>query len=342
MKKNKSIDDNKMKKITKIVIPLAITIIIAGTISGIVIGSYLSIDEKKAIYHPPIGDRKYSYYHILPRSALNRGNVRILLYGHSSPYIENYSEMERYVRENVMTLMDDWCIRYGYALVIMVTPRLWGDYPDYLMISQQLSEYVMFDNDFDKPEFEFFKRPDLEFVKIIEDFKQYLYDNGHVPEEKVYMAGFSNGGTQANRFPLLFPNLIKATAIGGSGSYIYPLTTYNNTELTYPLGISNIDSISDINFTYSEYLKIPHLVFIGENDTNTDNDPVYHSDCFSEIHREIIVNNFGTNNVIRAEHFSNYLLSLGMNCTFKKYEGIGHQYNLEMQESIFKFFETIA
>jgi hypothetical protein len=49
-----------------------------------------------------------------------------------------------------------------------VTPRYFSQtWPDYLMNTQNMVRWVMFDNDFDKPEYAFYKRPDLEFLKII-------------------------------------------------------------------------------------------------------------------------------------------------------------------------------
>ena len=282
---------------------------------------------------------KYSYFYYIPRTALNRNFIHILLYTHSSPQEDTYADMEEYVKNFEIPRIKSYCHNYGYALMIIVTPRLWGSYPNFTMNSQAMNRYVMFDNDFDNSSFDFFKRPDLEFIKKINNFKQIFTNASFNCDKKIYIGGFSNGGFQANRFTILHPDQVSATAIGAAGAYIYPLKTINGTELTYPVGISDVGLLNGTNYDLNLFKKIPHLIFIGENDTNPLNDPVGKADNFDDEQSDIINLYFGTNQVERAENYSLYLSSIGMNCQFNKYKNIGHDFTSEMLIAMFEFFD---
>ncbi len=322
-----------MKK--QAVIVIILVIIASGCGIGFLLLSKGDLKTDEVIYNPT---EKYSYFSYIPSSALKRSSIRILLYTHGSPQVDTYAEMENYVRDSEIPRVKPFCDQYGYALIIVVTPRLWGEYPNYTMNSQAMNRFVMFDNDFDEPSFEFYKRPDTEFNKIIENFKQVFSNASYKYDEKVYIGGFSNGGLQANRFSILHPNQIAATAIGAAGGYIYPLDSLNETELIYPVGISDVESIVGTNYNLNQFKSIPHLIFIGENDVNPENDPVGLGDFDAE-YLDFINSNFGSNQLERAENYSIYLSSIGMNCQFDKYIGLGHEYNNEMIESMFEFFD---
>ncbi len=205
---------------------------------------------------------------------------------------------------------------------------------------RSMCQWVMSNNSFDKPEYEFYKRPDLEFVKVITDFKNYLISTGLTPAQKVYLGGFSNGGFQANRFPLLHTDLIAATAIMGCGAFIYPNATYAGDNPTYPVGVCNISLIPDIHFNYAEFTAIPHLIMVGENDMKDENDAVPHQDNFDPEHAALILEHFGSNTPIRDTHYANYLQSIGMNCQLEIFEGLGHEYTDIMREMMFTFFDS--
>jgi hypothetical protein len=58
--------------------------ILAGGIASMSIASPSSI-AGTVVYHPPTAERKYSYFHYIPESALRREPIRVLLYGHGVP-----------------------------------------------------------------------------------------------------------------------------------------------------------------------------------------------------------------------------------------------------------------
>jgi len=293
------------------------------------------------VYHAPTNDIKYSYYHYIPESALRRNPVRVLLYGHSSPLdpqVVTYAQMEEYVGESEIKRIKPYCDRYGYSLIIMVTPRKFGSYPDKKMNTQAMARWTMFDNPFDKPGYEFYKRPDLVFVRVIDHFMGYLRSKGYAPHPKVFMTGFSNGGFQSNRLPILHPSRIVATAIGAAGAFLYPLDTLKGIALTYPVGVNDVALIAGSAYSLSAFKQIPHFVFVGGCDTN---DPVPHDDCYDSDQATIISANFGSNPVDRAHLFSCYLSSIGMRSAVKTYP-VAHEYTDDMLVDTFVFFDSIS
>ena len=59
-----------------------------------------------------------------------------------------------------------------------------------------------------------------------------------------------------NRFALLHPDIVKLVIAGGvSGTLILPFKKYKNNSLMYPVGIGNIDEISDYKVT-KKYQKL--------------------------------------------------------------------------------------
>jgi predicted esterase len=289
-------------------------------------------------YHAPTNDIKYSYYYYIPESALQRNPVRILLYAHSSPKFDRYTQMEEYVCNVEIPRIKPYCEKYGYAAVIMVTPRNFGPCPDYKMNTQSMVKWTMFDNQWDKPDYEFYKRPDLVFVKVIDEFIEYLRSNGYKPYSKVFMTGFSNGGMQSNRLPILQPNRIAATAIGAAGAFLYPLNSFKGTTLNYPVGVNDVALIAGSSYSLNAFKKIPHFVFVGICDNN---DPVPNDDCYDSDEADIINANFGSKPVARAQRFSSYLKSIGMRADWKLYT-VCHDYTEEMLEDTFKFFDSVS
>ena len=290
-------------------------------------------------YHAPTSERKYSYYHYIPESALARDPVRVVLYAHGSPTIDTYAQMEAFIRDQEINRILPSCIQYGYALVVMVTPRNYSHvYPDYLMNTQNMVRWVMFDNDFDKPEYEFYKRPDLEFVKVIDDFMSFLCHNGYKAYDRVFMTGFSAGGVASQRFPILHPDKVAATAVGGAPGFLYPVATWNNIPLNYHVGINDIDQIPGNTYSLADFAKIPHFIFVGGSDTN---DALYHPDMYDNAQSDIIKTYFGANLQERAQVFSGYLSSIGMQSTVKIYSGIAHDYIPAMLTDTFTFFDSV-
>lgn len=103
-----------------------------------------------------------------------------------------------------------------------------------------------------------------QLVHIIDDAKKVLKEWGINVSEKVIMEGYSAAGKFVTSFTALYPERVKACVSGGDcGLGILPTKVLNGTSLNYPLGIADIP-----NFNLAEFLKIPQLVYIGDQDYN--------------------------------------------------------------------------
>lgn len=123
------------------------------------------------------------------------------------------------------------------------------------------------------------ERIDKQIVNMIKDAKRRLYDNDIVIDDKLILYGFSSSGIFVNRFALLHPDIVKLVIAGGvSGTLILPFKKYKNNSLMYPVGIGNIDEISD--YKVEMFLKIKQFYFQDINDkfdyyASKDGIPIY-------------------------------------------------------------------
>lgn len=110
-----------------------------------------------------------------------------------------------------------------------------------------------------------YERIDKQIVNVIKDVKRRLYDNDIVIDDKVILYGFSSSGIFMNRFVLLHPDIVKLVIAGGlSGTLILPFKKYKNNSLIYPVGIGNIDEVTD--YKIERFLKIKQFYYQDIND----------------------------------------------------------------------------
>jgi len=315
-----------------------------------------SITIGKVVYRPPSGEIKYSYFYYFPESALTKQPLRILFYipnvacstvwGSEKPTVAvptnvAYQRIEDYVRNLEISRLKRLVEIHGYVLLIVVVPRNCGPDPDFKMNTPSMVRWVMFPNSFDKPEYEFYKRPDLEFVKIIDNFITLLKNDGYKPYDKVFMLGFSAGGSAAHRFSVLHPTKVAAVAIGAAQVYLYPVSYWEGIPLPYPVGTYDVDRIPGTAYSLDEFKRIPHFVFIGEQDVAPENDPVNFEDICTRTEAYLVNFYFGKNPVERTIKFVDYLQSIGMKVTLKIYSGVGHQFTFQMLRDVFIFFDSV-
>ncbi len=88
-------------------------------------------------------------------------------------------------------------------------------------------------------------------------------------KDKIFITGFSASGTFANRFSLLHPEKIKATASGGINAIAkLPVAKLDGKTLNYPLGIGDIKKITGKRVNMKAFINLPKFLFMGELDNN--------------------------------------------------------------------------
>ncbi|WP_299701723.1 hypothetical protein [uncultured Pontibacter sp.] len=113
------------------------------------------------------------------------------------------------------------------------------------------------------------ERLDLQLLAMVEDAKKQLAARGYPIKEKFFMTGFSASGTFANRFSLLHPDKVKATAYGGINAIpILPVSEWEGNKLPYPLGIADMEEITGQPVDIAGFRQLPKMLFMGALDDN--------------------------------------------------------------------------
>lgn len=181
------------------------------------------------------------------------------------------------------------------------------------------------------------ERIDLQLIEMIKDAQQILSEKGLNVQENVLMTGFSASGTFTNRFTVLHPQIIKAAAYGGiNGVLIIPATEWADQKIRYPVGVEDLEYITNIQFDYNEYIKVPQYIYMGSDD---DNDATLFDDSYERIDANLIWTLMGKEMDARWKRAQEIYQELGVNAEFKTYEGKGHEVDDEVMDDVISFFE---
>ena len=79
--------------------------------------------------------------------------------------------------------------------------------------------------------------------------------------------GFSGGGQFLHRYAMFYPKRIARMALGAPGWYTFP-----DPETKYPYGLRSTKDWPQLSFPLDQYLQIPTMVLVGEEDDLRDKD----------------------------------------------------------------------
>jgi pimeloyl-ACP methyl ester carboxylesterase len=188
------------------------------------------------------------------------------------------------------------------------------------------------------------QRLDLQLMAMIADAKSKLATQGIETDPKVFILGFSASGAFANHFTALHPGLIKAAAVGSPGGWpLVPVATWSGETLRFPVGISDVGTLTGTNFDLTAFISVPHYFFIGDQDTNADQDAVWmrsSNNAYEQADSDQIMQLFGTNTQQRWPVAQSVYAATGCtNAQFVTYPGIAHNFTDQMRYDIEKFFQ---
>lgn len=183
-----------------------------------------------------------------------------------------------------------------------------------------------------------FDRLDLQLLAMIKDAKKQLADQNIYLHDKFFITGFSASGTFANRFSLLHPEKIKATASGGINAIaILPVSELSSKLLNYPLGIADIPGITGKSVKLKAFKNLPKLLFMGEKD---DNDAVAFDDAYSKEERALVYELMGKQLIPQRWNFIRKIYEENnIRADFKTYPSIGHGTDLKINNDLVAFFK---
>ena len=106
-----------------------------------------------------------------------------------------------------------------------------------------------------------------ELMAILTDVPQ---RSGLVVNDRVLLVGFSRGGSMAERFALLHPDLVQAVAALSGGAYTVPqdCVTQDGTveSLPLPLGTADLQNVAGFPLSADAFRRIPFWLSVGSQD----------------------------------------------------------------------------
>ena len=182
------------------------------------------------------------------------------------------------------------------------------------------------------------RRIDLQLIAMIDYARAKLAESGIQTDAKILIQGFSASGMFANRFAILHPDRVKAATIGAPGGWpIAPIANFEEKELSYPVGVADLESLTGISFDSSAYNAIPQLIYMGSLD---DNDSLDFTDGWDETDAKLVDALFGTDPLSRWEDAKSIYLAEGANAQFLLIDGVGHD-RAALQNYSTEFFKKV-
>jgi hypothetical protein len=152
------------------------------------------------------------------------------------------------------------------------------------------------------------------------------------------MFGFSASAMFVNRFVFIHPEKISSVAFGAPGGWpLAPLSSFKDKDLSYPVGIADIDKLIGNKIDIEKIKTIPMFVFIGDKD---ENDSVIFRDSYTEDQQKIVFDLFGDKPVKRWKIAEKIYSEAGLKSIFKIYENVGHGTNKIIHQDIYDFFNN--
>ena len=182
-------------------------------------------------------------------------------------------------------------------------------------------------------------RIDLQLLAMIEHAHAVLLDHGISTKPKVLMNGFSASGNFVNRFAALHPEAVRAVAAGGvNGLPIFPLETYQDVELPYPIGVADLRRISGLAFDSEAYRQVSQYIYMGYLDRN---DTFPFGDAWNDTERGLIAKLFGKEMMPDRWERSRHILSeTRIPAQTVTYNGVAHRVLPEMWDDVVSFFQA--
>lgn len=227
----------------------------------------------------------FPYYLYIPSGLPKNGPVRLLVEPNNSGTTSDDFEFHRQSAKDMVLrgyprqLSD----RLRTPLLVPVFPRTKLQWDVY---TQALSRKCLLVED-DNP----LHRIDLQLLAMIQHARDLLRGLGIQTKPRIFMDGFSASGSFVDRFAVLHPESIRALAAGGiNGLPLFPIGSYQDVSLPFPLGVADFKSLVGVPFDAESYRRVSQYLYMGALD---DNDTFPHSDAWDDDERVLIAKLFG-------------------------------------------------
>jgi hypothetical protein len=291
----------------------------------------LILEPGHIVEHAATSETPYSYFTYFPKSAEKRQEIILGVWPHgggrsSDDYADHQAEAERAVKRLI-----SFSERYRIPIISVAVPRVKGLYITTLVPGTFSTQEEMH------------LRPDLKVIDAVwSGYIPQIESMGYEVDERVFMMGFSSVSVFTLRFTIFHPDRVKAAWLGASATGPIPASEYEGTTINYPVGIADIEALTGKPFDLEAYRQVPHMIVVGEKDTDPKNDTTLFRECYTAAESSFIRSNFGETKPERAEFFYQYLVSMGMPATFTLYKDEGHNLREYMLEEAFDFFVSTS
>ena len=304
--------------------------VLAAAAAGIsqVPSGFTESDIKRADARPASGFA-YPYYLYVPpdvKAAKRTTHTILVLPNNTGKPDDDFGVHEADVKRRMLSAVGI-ASALKVAVLMPVFPRPATDWQLYMHALDRDSMLT------DKKEY---RRPDLQLVRMIDDARGKLKNEGLAFDKRVLVNGFSASGMFTNRFTFLHPHRVKAAAIGSPGGWpIVPAASYKDKTLRYPIGVADLADVAGRKLDLKALRRVPLFIFLGDQD---ENDSVPFDDSYDQEDRELMTPLLGKMPVDRWEIAKSLYKDAGLNAEFKLYPGVKHSVSPEMREDIRRFF----
>jgi predicted esterase len=182
-----------------------------------------------------------------------------------------------------------------------------------------------------------YKRFDLQLVAMVAAAREKLAQENVKTDAQVLLYGYSAAGMFSNRFAFLHPDKVKAVASGSPGGWpLAPGEKVNSKTLRYPVGVSDIETLTGAKFDLDALQKIPFFIFMGDKD---DNDSVVFGDGYDEEDKNLVFELFGKTPLERWAASQKLYRDAKVPAEFKLYPDTAHKVTPAMLADVLAFLE---
>lgn len=178
--------------------------------------------------------------------------------------------------------------------------------------------------------YKFVRINDVKFDEILLAMVDEISQRYRVESDKFLLHGFSGGGQFTHRFYYLHPNRLLGVSIGAPGN----ITVLDSSKPWY-LGIANYKEKFTVSFPLEEMRKVPVLMLVGSEDTETwminDKDAPFWMNGMEET---------GNTRVERLRTLRDSFEREGISVRHEELQGLGHE-GFKVLPTVKDFFKNI-
>lgn len=295
-------------------------------------------DKGQLIYTVPDTNDSYNfpYFLYLPEDLAPDKELVLIVEPNNSGFISD--SLEKHIEKARGQATSDFYIgnfvarELQYPLLVPVFPRPESDWEIYTHA---------LDRDAINQENNDLERIDLQLLAMVREAQAILTGMGFNVNKKILMTGFSASGTFVNRFTLIHPEKVMASAAGGlNGLLMLPRENLFGEPLPYPIGVDDYENLFGKPFDAEAFQQLPQFLFMGAQD---ENDAVPYDDGYAPFERRIIYQVLGMQmQPIRWSSCINVYMQDRVNANILTYSKIGHEHPEKVKNDIVVFFTNVV